>query len=420
MSTKQTTASSEVREEKPWRPAPWSWLGDDCVAYISISVLLTISPLMAMLIGTSELTWAVWLFIKKHVSFAPVGNTVKAITEAIAKKIMKDPRNAPYLIPMIFLGVWCPLIFSWALYRYLTYGLELWVVFVYHFLRIGPRFRNFAYFHVMAHKEGHDHKGFFNAPFTVLNHTWVTWYLGLFFGLIPSSYSVGHNKIHHRYNNELDDVHTCYDLDRTEPWSFMLYFPRFGAYWCGFSVFWHFMAKKEFKFAGRMLAGMVYYYGFLLSAIWYKWDFALAFLVFPLFESIVFFGAISYIWHAFLNPDDMRNEYVNSVTILDGHDNIYNEDYHVVHHNPNQGIHWTDYPAHYQKHIEEYKKHQATIFRDCEEGLMIYWTITQNWDELASRFVDLNGKMNHEEKKALVLQRLKAIMPPPQLVKKVE
>lgn len=398
--------------KRPWRPQPWGWLGDEFVAYMSISILLLISPLMAALIGTAEVTWAVWLFIKKHVSFAAFGSVINSVSETVGKKVLKDPRNAPYLPVLFWLGVWAPLIFAWAVYRYSQHGLEMWVVFVYHFLRIGPRFRNFAYFHVMAHKEGHDHRGFFVAPFTALNHTYVQWYLALFYGQVPNSYAVGHNKIHHRYNNELHDVHTCYDLDRSEPWSFLLYLPRFGAYWCGFSVFWHFMAKKEFRFAGRMLAGMVYYYAIVFAAMWYAWDFAICFLVFPLLESVVFFGGISYIWHSFLNLDDPENEYVNSVTVLNGHDNIFNEDYHVVHHNPNPFIHWTEYPDHFQKHYEEYKKHQATIFTDCEEGLLIYWTLSQKWDLLAEHFVDLNGVMNHEEKKALVLKRLRAIMKP--------
>jgi len=290
------------------------------------------------------------------------------------------------------------LIFSWALWRYTQYGLEIWVVFFYHFLRIGPRFRNFAYYHVMAHKEGHDHKGFFKGSFSALNYLYFQWYVGIFYGEVPNTYAVGHNKIHHRYNNELEDVHTCYDLDRTQVWSFLLYLPRFGAYWSGLSVFWHFMAKKEFKFAGRMLAGMVYYYTLLLVSTYIAWDFALCFLVFPLMESIVFFGAISYLWHSFLNGDDEECEYVNSVTIVDGFDNIFNEYFHVVHHNANQNIHWTEYPAHYQQHIEEYKKHQATIFTKCEEGLMLYWLWSGQWDVLADHFVDLNEKMTHDEK----------------------
>ena len=73
------------------------------------------------------------------------------------------------------------------------------------------------------------------------------------------------------------------------------------------------------------------------------------------------------------------------MTIVKGKDNIFNEDFHVVHHTkPN--AHWTgnsflrfkifvlayaffaDYPKYYQDSIKEYEKYNATIFTDCEEG----------------------------------------------------
>jgi len=284
--------------------------------------------------------------------------------------------------------------------------IELWVVYIYHLLRIGPRFRHFAWFHVMAHKEGHDYKGFFEGPFAYINHRWVTWFAGLFFGTIPNSYAVGHNKIHHHYNNQLDDVHTCYDLDRSEPLSFLVYLPRFAAYWSGISVFWHFLTRRETKLASQMLLGMTYYYLIVYCAWRWAWDFTLAIIIFPHLESVVFFGAISYLWHSFLDENDIMNEYVNSMTILRGHDNIFNEDYHVAHHN--NSMHWTEYPGHFEKHKAEFQKYQATIFEDTEEGMLLYWLFSQKFDLMADHWVDLSGKLTKEEKIALILRRLRA------------
>ncbi len=58
------------------------------------------------------------------------------------------------------------------------------------------------------------------------------------------------------------------------------------------------------------------------------------------------------------------------MTIVDGLDNIFNEDFHVVHHTKPMA-HWTEYPKHYEDNIEQYRKYNATIFRDCEEGQMV-------------------------------------------------
>lgn len=119
------------------------------------------------------------------------------------------------------------------------------------------------------------------------------------------------------------------------------------------------------------------------------------------------FPGISYLWHAWCDPKDINNPFVDSVTIIEGKDNIFNEDFHVVHHTkPN--AHWTEYPEYYEKYREQYRTYNATIFRDCEEGQMLYWLFKGDWDELARHMVDLNGKMSHEEKKALCLQRLRS------------
>lgn len=42
-------------------------------------------------------------------------------------------------------------------------------------------------------------------------------------------------KIHHRWHNDVDDVHTNLDLDRTKLSSFFIYVPRFSLYWMGVS-----------------------------------------------------------------------------------------------------------------------------------------------------------------------------------------
>ena len=39
---------------------------------------------------------------------------------------------------------------------------------------------------------------------------------------------------------------------------------------------------------------------------------------------------------------------------------------------------------------------------------MIGWLLSKNWDALAEHFVDLENKLSHDEKKALLLERLRA------------
>lgn len=87
-------------------------------------------------------------------------------------------------------------------------------VLMYHALRLTPRYRLFAFLHVLLHKEGHTSGGFFK--WQPLNFGVLHFFTGLFYGGVPYSYPIAHNKIHHAYDNDLDDVHTNLDLDRSK------------------------------------------------------------------------------------------------------------------------------------------------------------------------------------------------------------
>ena len=61
------------------------------------------------------------------------------------------------------------------------------------------------------------------------------------------------------------------------------------------------------------------------------------------------------VWHAFLDPDDVENEYVQSITILGGAINVLNEDSHVVHHQY-PGVHWSAHGNLLTKHAKAYEE----------------------------------------------------------------
>ena len=147
---------------------------------------------------------------------------------------------------------------------------------------------------------------------------------------------------------------------------------------------------------------MVYYYG-ITFAIWYKTDsvFYWAYMLYPLLEGASFLGMIAYIWHIFSEESDPSNQYVNSITIVRGGNNIWNEDYHVVHHHePN--VHWTNMPDSFHDNIDKYTACRATVFGDCEQGQLIYWIFGAKWDLLTDHFIDLqyvfsNGESNKDK-----------------------
>jgi len=333
---------------------------------------------------------------------------VRSVSRPLGRVMLKDPRNHSYIPWMLFLGTFTPALFLWAMRRHAAHGLEFSTLAIFHILRIGPRFQFFAHAHTIVHKAGHDHKGFFRGAFRCLNGV-VEWWITPFYGVVPNNYSIAHMKIHHRWHNDVDDVHTNLDLDRTVLGSFLIYTPRFTLYWTGLSPAALLVKRKEWALLRQLLVGMVVYYG-AMALLW-CWSpiFCLVYWVYPHMEACVLLCAISYLWHAFVEESDPGNQYVNSVTILDGHDNVWNEDYHVVHHHaPN--CHWTDAPEHFRAHREQYASVTATIFQDTEEGMLLKWLFEKDFDRMAEHFVDLNNKLTHEEKKALLVRRLRVIV----------
>jgi len=275
-------------------------------------------------------------------------------------------------------------------------------------IRLGPRYRFFAWSHTLVHKEAHEH-GFFCGYFRQFGL--LNWWSTMFYGVFPNSYNVGHLKIHHRYDSNFGDVITTYDLDRTDPISFLIYVPRFLLYWVNLSSLVFFSSRKHFslRFCTELIAGIVYYLTWTFF-IW-KWtsfEFLISFWLYPLAEAGIFLAGISYVWHAFINPQDSTDPYVGSLTILNGRENLWNEDYHVAHHNAPQ-LHWSEYEDHYKSNINNFRQ-QASIFRDTEEGEILILFMSMNWDKLADKFVDLSEKMSHNEKKQVLLHRLSHVL----------
>lgn len=405
--TEPVPANQSKEPVKRWKPFPWNWLPDELAFAIGTSIIVFIAPIMAVLIG-SVLTWFhvmrwAWRHPLCPAAIRRLPTTIDSISFSFGRHLLRDSRNHSYL-PWIFgVGIAMPLLFLWALHRHASHGLELSTLVIYHVLRAGPRFRIFGRIHTLAHKEGHDHKGLFKR-LQILNGV-VEWWIGPFYGIVPNSYSAGHVKIHHRWHNDVDDVHTNLDLDRTKLSSFILWMPRFAFYWTGLSPLALFRKRGEWALFRKTLSGMVVYYGLTLLIFLWSPVFCLAYWVFAHMEAIVVLGAVAYLWHAFVEESDPGNQYVNSITLLDGHDNTWNEDYHPVHHHC-PDVHWTEMPAIYERNKSHYQAVTATIFKDCEQGMLLTWLFQKNWDMMAKHFVDLSNKLGHEEKMALLVRRL--------------
>ena len=407
--------------EKRWEPGP---MGEPepfgirtaikkVLGAIWSFLLLIPVPWMGAVIGVGLLWDQLWLRMRETKPARAIGSFFTGISQRMARVMMRDERNAPYLFSLFGIGLYTPILFVLCFIWQMRYGVgAAWytvvlVAFLYNVLMMGPYFRFFSVIATLIHKEGHDVRGLFKEPYTFLNNAFG-WFIGPFYGHVPEAYPLGHNRIHHKYDNGPGDVTFTYDIDRRDPAQWLAYLRRFSLYWTGVSIVGYFIENKKWEPARRMATGMLVYYGLIAVITYMSPWFGFAYLILPHMSVIIYLGAINYIWHTFCDPADPDNPYINSVTILNGHYNVFNEDFHVTHHHHPQ-MHWTKMANDYYSHIDKYKANMASVFTDTQEFEMFVWVMMGRYDLLADHFVDLTGTLSQEEKIALLKYRMQPV-----------
>jgi hypothetical protein len=337
-------------------------------------------------------------------------------TSKFNSKFVKRPDDAYMMNCMFGYGVVVPLMFFGCAFFFYhnDNGINLWLPFVYHVVRIGPFFMNFAYVYTLCHKEGHTYAGLYEKKYNksiLLRHVF-NWWIGMFYGVLPATFAYGHSINHHKFNNAEFDVVTTSDKPRDSFINWVAYLPRYFLYAINISTIRQFANEGNYKVVFKVLWGSIWFLAWVV--LWSSLispAFAIAFVAFPFFEASVLLAAVNWSWHAFLDPSDPENEYVQSITILDGNVNVLNEDFHVVHHQF-PGAHWTEHPVYKEKLWAKYIENRASCFRGTHAFEIFGMSVARDYDALANKFVDLYGDkhgcpMTHEERVHLIKLRLR-------------
>lgn len=268
-------------------------------------------------------------------------------------------------------------------------------------------YMNFMYVYVLCHKEGHAWRtGLFAKPYHHLLCRVFNWWIGLFHGVVPGVFTCSHLYNHHRYDNDENDVYTTGGYRRDSLWTFV----RYVAVWFGYALnitsFFAFVREGRYKLAAQSVAGSACYAAFV-AAVWsVSPPFAMAGLIYPLVEANVMLGIVNYTWHAFIDPDTPRNEYVNSLTIVDGLNFTLEEEYHVVHHLA-AGVHWTKTRPLYEAALAEYDGYKSSRFYKANLFEMFGLIVSGQYGALADRFYDPDKKLDRAKLVALLEARLR-------------
>ena len=330
---------------------------------------------------------------------------VRTSCHALAPRMLRDERNAEWLWVIFGLGIIGPGLFAGMAWR--QHGLDHFDavgLFAYHTLLMGPFFRFFASFATLAHQHGHQKNGFFMGPWRWLD-AYITYVMGFVYGHVPEQYSLGHVRIHHRYDNGPRDITSTARIARSAPSSLVDQLVRQLGSQSGVTVLLHHWQCGRRPDALRMARGMLTFYGLLLALALWDPRVGLGYVLLPHLSIVMLIGGVNFVQHAFVDPRDPDNPYRNSITILDGKRNVFNEDFHAAHHLEPQAS-WQDLPPRSDKDFERYRDEGAIVFRNTHVYEILFWILLGRRDLLARSLVDLGGTLSTEAKLALIDERL--------------
>jgi len=335
------------------------------------------------------------------------------------KRFVHHPKDAFIVNTTIWLGLVLPAYFfveAYAQYQSLAQGHGfLWGrAVLYNVIRIGPMYRHFMFTYVLCHKEAHVYGKFFSKKY----RSGIYWplqfvynyFIGFFHGVLPGTFTESHIANHHKYDNDRDDVYSTGAYPRDSFPQFLRYVYIWFLYALNVSSIRKFYKEQKFARALRCFGGSLYYAsGVVLAYKLVSREFAVFYILYPMVEGNILLSAVNYTWHAFIDPNDHDNDYVNSTTILEGLNFTLDEEYHVVHHQYG-GVHWSRNEELYRKHIEDYKRHTATVFHKC--NLFVIWgmIVAKDYEGLTEHFVqyeeDETKRLSKTELAQLLKERL--------------
>lgn len=275
-----------------------------------------------------------------------------ALRRFATKYVYRRAVHADYFATAILVTIGAAIALAVVFYWQIRFGaLPWWLVAAYYFAWVGFGGRGMGAVYTFAHREGHVAGGRMYRP-------WIGKHVGNFFenrlgvwyGIVPYTFSTSHILLHHRLNGGKADPVYVWDLDRTSLSDMQLYQWRLLVYMSGLGSLREFRRQRGVHPAiqrayAKLCRGMLIYWvctpGAILALLLLAGSSVTSSLVFllliyiqPLFAMSSFLALLSLAQHGFLEYDEAgRNvRHVTATTILEGYDDSFGEDDHFSHH----------------------------------------------------------------------------------------
>src|SRR5271165_5639576 len=282
---------------------------------------------------------------------------------------------------------------------------RLLLVLAFYLSLYGPKFQRSVRIFSAKHLEAHRPHGYFTEKYRKIFGRYVEFFLGYLYGDLPELGRTVHVRLHHKENGGFDDNASTLRYDRTSPLDFLRYLSDNTWAALGFTPYAYFKARGDEKNRRRMLWGMTRYYIYFAAVFIYDWRIGILYVLVPLLTFNSIMAITAWVQHAFCDPENPEDYFVNTVTIVD-EVNFMNEGYHISHHH-RSGLHWSEMPAHHEEIREKMKASGSLVFRHLDFlELFVEMTVLRRMDVLAEKLVPWEP-MDHEQRLALLANRTK-------------
>ncbi len=316
--------------------------------------------------------------------------------------MIRDERDLPF----VKLALWLTLLFApLAVYLFIPGRFSWWLVGVYWLLYgwyLGP-------YVLMLHNTSH--RVLFKKEYGLLNK-FIPWVVGPFLGMSPDTYYVHHMSMHHVDGNLPDDLSSTMKYQRDNFLHFLHYFLSALFGWFTFSKYLLDRGKK--RMLRRFWIGETMFLVTTAGLLYWNWRPALMLFAIPFVFTRFMLMAGNWGQHAFVDPDEPKNDYKTVITFINSPYNhrCFNDGYHLGHH-LKASRHWLDMPADFEDKRAEMIEAQSLVFRKLDYFMIFVLLMAKRYKTLTKFTVQLDpdNPLSDDELITLYKRRLRRFSP---------